>query len=359
MKLTNASRLGTTVEEKLTRWHQSGALMQGTQVEAGKVGWSQRQADLMIALIAIAWGSSYLMMQVGLSSIPPFGMVALRFGIAFVAVALIFRKRLRDLTRDIVWRGAVLGFLLCVFFGLLMYGLKTTPASTAGFLTSAKVVIVPVIVSVWTRRAPSRATLLGIVVCTVGLALLTLNGPMSMGAGAALCLAGSAVYALQIVMTDAFSRREDALLLGICQLGFAAVFGAAFNLAFEGPALPQSPAEWGAVLGLALVCSAFGFAMQPVAQSRTTATHASLLFSLESVSSAVLSFVFLGEVMAPQCYLGCLLILASVLLASLADGKPEEAAEQPKGVAAYSAASHAGLGRGLSATRARAKRMLD
>lgn len=288
-------------------------------------GWTQRQADLMIAVIACAWGSSYLMMQVGLSSIPPFGMVALRFGIAFVAVAIIFRKRLRELTTSVVARGAVLGFLLCVFFGLLMYGLKTTPASTAGFLTSAKVVFVPLIVAVATHRAPSRATLAGIGICVAGLALLTLSGPVSLGGGAGLCLAGSAVYALQIVATDTFSRSDDALLLGICQLGFAAVFGAAFNLAFEGPVLPQSPAEWGAVLGLALVCSAFGFAMQPVAQSRTTATHAGLLFSLESVSSAVLSFVFLGEVMAPQCYLGCALILAAVLLSSLADGKADAA----------------------------------
>ena len=227
-------------------------------------GWTQRQADLMIAVIACAWGSSYLMMQVGLSSIPPFGMVALRFGIAFVAVAIIFRKRLRELTTSVVARGAVLGFLLCVFFGLLMYGLKTTPASTAGFLTSAKVVFVPLIVAVATHRAPSRATLAGIGICVAGLALLTLSGPVSLGGGAGLCLAGSAVYALQIVATDTFSRSDDALLLGICQLGFAAVFGAAFNLAFEGSVLPQSPAEWGAVLGLALVCSAFGFAMQPL-----------------------------------------------------------------------------------------------
>lgn len=318
-------------------------------------GWTQRQADLMIAVIACAWGSSYLMMQVGLSSIPPFGMVALRFGIAFVAVAVIFRKRLRELTASVVARGAVLGFLLCVFFGLLMYGLKTTPASTAGFLTSAKVIFVPLIVAVATHREPSRATLAGIGICVAGLALLTLNGPVSLGGGAGLCLAGSAVYALQIVATDTFSRSDDALLLGICQLGFAAVFGAAFNLAFEGPTLPQSPAEWGAVLGLALVCSAFGFAMQPVAQSRTTATHAGLLFSLESVSSAVLSFVFLGEVMAPQCYLGCALILAAVLLSSLADGG-SEARDAAAGVPAYSAPSHGGIARGLATARAHAKR---
>lgn len=318
-------------------------------------GWTQRQADLMIAVIACAWGSSYLMMQVGLSSIPPFGMVALRFGIAFVAVAVIFRKRLRELTASVVARGAVLGFLLCVFFGLLMYGLKTTPASTAGFLTSAKVIFVPLIVAVATHREPSRATLAGIGICVAGLALLTLNGPVSLGGGAGLCLAGSAVYALQIVATDTFSRSDDALLLGICQLGFAAVFGAAFNLAFEGPTLPQSPAEWGAVLGLALVCSAFGFAMQPVAQSRTTATHAGLLFSLESVSSAVLSFVFLGEVMAPQCYLGCALILTAVLLSSLADGKAD-AAEGAADVPAFSASTHAGLARGLATARVHAKR---
>lgn len=318
-------------------------------------GWTQRQADLMIAVIACAWGSSYLMMQVGLSSIPPFGMVALRFGIAFVAVAIIFRKRLRELTASVVARGAVLGFLLCVFFGLLMYGLKTTPASTAGFLTSAKVIFVPLIVAVATHRAPSRATLAGIGICVAGLALLTLSGPVSLGGGAGLCLAGSAVYALQIVATDTFSRSDDALLLGICQLGFAAVFGAAFNLAFEGPVLPQSPAEWGAVLGLALVCSAFGFAMQPVAQSRTTATHAGLLFSLESVSSAVLSFVFLGEVMAPQCYLGCALILAAVLLSSLADGKAD-AAEGAADTHAFSASTHGGLARGLAMARVHAKR---
>ncbi|MDD6602237.1 DMT family transporter [Parafannyhessea umbonata] len=318
-------------------------------------GWTQRQADLMIAVIACAWGSSYLMMQVGLSSIPPFGMVALRFGIAFVAVAVIFRKRLRELTASVVARGAVLGFLLCVFFGLLMYGLKTTPASTAGFLTSAKVIFVPLIVAVATHREPSRATLAGLGICVAGLALLTLNGPVSLGGGAGLCLAGSAVYALQIVATDTFSRSDDALLLGICQLGFAAVFGAAFNLAFEGPTLPQSPAEWGAVLGLALVCSAFGFAMQPVAQSRTTATHAGLLFSLESVSSAVLSFVFLGEVMAPQCYLGCALILAAVLLSSLADGKAD-AAEGAADAHAFSASTHGGLARGLATARVHAKR---
>ena len=70
------------------------------------------------------------------------------------------------------------------------------------------------------------------------------------GGGAGLCLAGSAVYALQIVATDTFSRSDDALLLGICQLGFAAVFGAAFNQNFD---VVHTAAE--SVAELAALCS--------------------------------------------------------------------------------------------------------
>ena len=42
----------------------------------------------MLALVAMAWGSSYLLMKIGLDGIPPFCIIALRFGIAFIAVSL-------------------------------------------------------------------------------------------------------------------------------------------------------------------------------------------------------------------------------------------------------------------------------
>ena len=49
-----------------------------------------RGADSMLALVAMAWGSSYLLMKIGLDGIPPFCIIALRFGIAFIAVSLLF-----------------------------------------------------------------------------------------------------------------------------------------------------------------------------------------------------------------------------------------------------------------------------
>ena len=37
-----------------------------------KKGLSQGQADILIAIVAMTWGSSYLMMKIGLTGMPPF-----------------------------------------------------------------------------------------------------------------------------------------------------------------------------------------------------------------------------------------------------------------------------------------------
>ena len=47
-----------------------------------KKGLSQGQADILIAIVAMTWGSSYLMMKIGLTGMPPFSIIALRFCIA-------------------------------------------------------------------------------------------------------------------------------------------------------------------------------------------------------------------------------------------------------------------------------------
>lgn len=280
-------------------------------------GLGRGAADALLAVIACAWGSSYLLMKVGTGAVPPFSLIALRFGIAFVVVAAIFSRRLAKTRVSTLARAAVLGALMFALFGFLMTGIGQTSASNAGFLTSLAVVFVPVINAVMRRRAPGARMTAGVAVTLLGIALLSLHGSLTLSPGDALCVMGSIFYALFIVATDRLSAKEDPLLLGVWQLGFAALFGLVATNLFEAPALPADPVRWGAVLGLALVCSAFGFVAQPVAQRATTAEHAALLFALEPVSSAVLAFVFLGETLDARGILGAVLVIAGVLVASL------------------------------------------
>jgi drug/metabolite transporter (DMT)-like permease len=116
---------------------------------------TQRKADLLIATISMAWGSSYLLMKLGLNGIGPFDLIALRFGIAFVITFIIFFKRVRKVDSKIIGYNAVLGLILFSVFTALMYGLKTTTVSSAGFLTSTTVIFVPILQSLITRKMPT------------------------------------------------------------------------------------------------------------------------------------------------------------------------------------------------------------
>lgn len=291
------------------------------QINRERKPWSQRKADGMIALVAMAWGSSYLLMKIGLGSIPPFSIITLRFGIAFLAVALLFFGELRKTYRKVIEYSAVLGFILFAVFAFLMHGLETTTASNAGFLTSTTVVLVPIFHSVLKRKLPDKATILGIVITMVGIGLLTLQESLSLHVGDALCLCGATAYAVHILLTDKLTQKCDGLLLGIWQLGFASFYGLLCTLVFEHPKIPTNTNEWIAILGLALICSAFGFVMQPVAQKYTTPEHTGLLFALEPVCSALFAFLFLHEMMNVKGYVGAVLVLTGVIIASVIPGK--------------------------------------
>lgn len=277
---------------------------------------NQMTADALIAFVAMAWGSSYLLMKVGLGGLGAYTLIALRFCIAFLVVAVVFWRKVAATRPKTLARGAMLGSLLFGLFAFLTHGLETTTSSNGGFLTAMTVVLVPVFRAVLLRRLPPRAVTAGVAVSFVGIALLTLQGSLSIHPGDALCLVGAIVYAFQIILTDKYSHDDDGLLLGVWQLGFAGLLGLVFAFVFETPALPASAAQWGSVLGLALVCSAFGFVAQPVAQAHTTAEHTALLFALEPVFSAVLAFLVLGEQLSLQGYVGAALVLAGVVVAS-------------------------------------------
>lgn len=270
-----------------------------------------------MASVALAWGSSYLMMKVGLTGVGPFNLIALRFGIAFLFMTVAFHKSYRDLTPVIFGKGIIVGIILFLLFTGMVCGVNYTTASTAGFLTSTSVILVPILECILRRRPPAKMVVLSTVLASIGLFLLTARDGFSLDKGAALCLMGALFYAIYIVVQDRIAKGEDAFLISILQLGVASLLGLLASFLFETPTLPQSPATWGAVVYLGLICSAYGFVVQPIAQKHAAPERIGLIFSLEPVFSALLSFIFLHEVLAGINYLGGGLIFLAVVLPEL------------------------------------------
>ena len=68
------------------------------------------------------------------------------------------------------------------------------------------------------------------------------------------------------------------------------------------------------ILFLTLVCSVFGFTLQPVAQRSLPADRAGMFSALNPVGAVFWGFLFLGEALTPAKLAGAALILAGLLL---------------------------------------------
>ena len=92
------------------------------------------------------------------------------------------------------------------------------------------------------------------------------------------------------------SRLKGALRYHLIRLGKLALglLALVSSFVFEAPHLPQSGTQWLMIAGLAVICTGFGFTLQPVAQSHTTAQRAGLFCALSPACATLLGAAVLS-----------------------------------------------------------------
>lgn len=252
---------------------------------------TRTQAELLLAAVIIARSTSYVLTKVGLQDMGKFTLLAVRFLLAFAFLAVLFWRRLLQIDRRTLLSGLAMGGIYFCVMTAELTALKTVETSTVSFVTNTAVVIVPLVQAVLSRRWPEHRVLLGALACLLGVALLTLRNGLTLTPGVGYCILEAFLYSAAILVTDRLTHAgADPLLSGVVQVGFLGV------------------------LALALVCSGFGFTLQPVAQSGTTADHAALFCALNPFVAATLGAVCFHEHFGLAGLLGGALILAGILV---------------------------------------------
>ena len=93
---------------------------------------STKKANLILTTCSMAWGTSYIFMKLGIKGLSPLMLMALRTGIAFLILVLIFFKRLLKVNKRLLLYSAITGFLLFTNLTPILYGLNTITASQSG-----------------------------------------------------------------------------------------------------------------------------------------------------------------------------------------------------------------------------------
>lgn len=273
---------------------------------------TQRKAELLLASVILARSASFLFTKISMENMGIFNLLGVRFTLAFLLLACLFRRRLLRCRARTVFRGMLLGAAFFFTMTAELTGLRTTSTSTTAFLENTAVVFVPLFEALLHRRFPEQRIVLNAGVASLGIALLTLQSSLSLTSGEAFCILAAVLYAIAIILTDRLSKRDDPLMLGVFQVGFMGLFGIVAAFLFETPRLPSGGIEWGLILVLAVVCTGFGFTLQPVAQNGTTSERAGLFCALNPVFAALLGAVFLHEQFGFRGIAGAVLVLSAV-----------------------------------------------
>jgi drug/metabolite transporter (DMT)-like permease len=296
---------------------------------------SRRLAEVLLFLVTIVWGSTFIVMKNGSAEFSPVDFVFFRFLVATLLCIVFFHHRIATLRWKSIGKGAFIGLFL--FLGILMqvWGLQSTSASNSAFITGLVVITVPLLHSLMSRRRPASGTALGALLAITGIGFLSGVLPElrfdRLALGDLLTLIGTLAWTVQVVALDRLVDGEDAYALSFMQFLTVTVV-AGIVMTVSGSSLPEvSMIPWFAVLFTGIAGTFLAFTVQTVFQFRTTPYRAVLIFSFEPVFGLMFALLIPGiagttETLTLVKTVGCLLVLAGMLASEFLPLRSKDAA---------------------------------
>ena len=283
---------------------------------------SHWKADGALLVVALMWGTTFVIVKAALAEISTFYFLALRFSLATIFMLPLLLPVWRH-ERGRIWpglrSGAIAGMFLWLGYVLQTFGLRYTTAGNSGFLTGLYVPLVPIIGAVVYRRKPQWAELIGIIVAAIGMAVIMappLNGRFQFNKGDVLTLACAIAFAFHLLTLSYFSSRHAFGAVAVGQIASTALLSFA-ALPFEPTRASWNGAVVGAILVTGIFATALAFTLQTWAQQYASVTRTAVILSLEPVFALATAILSGSQALTRAALIGGSFILAGILVVEL------------------------------------------
>ena len=199
-------------------------------------------ARLALVVTAVVWGSSLTVVSAIKDAFTPNMLLALRFSIACVLLAIIFAPHLKKLNKDYILSGLIVGFFLFIAYSSQTIGVTSAEGAPgrSGFISASYCVIVPFLAWLFTGEVPDRYNIIAAVLCVIGLFFvfyteLVKSANISFSQGDLYALLSGLLFAVHIVSLAKWGAGKDPILITILQFLTAAVLSLIVSLIFEKP----------------------------------------------------------------------------------------------------------------------------
>jgi len=283
------------------------------------------QANLLLALAAMIWGSSFVVQQIGTGDLGTITFTGARFLIgALIILPFGIRQLIRVEREDRKfelkdWFGIVLtGFVLLTAATLQQHGILRTTVTNAGFLTALYVPLVPFLGLLLLRRKVHFTIWPASICCFIGTYILSGADGFEFAVGDLWVISSTVFWACHVILVGILASRTRApLVVAATQFLICGFGGLVIGFFFESPDFEQIR---GAAFGICYVgffSVAMAFTLQVIGQRFTPAADAAIILSSETVFAALGGILFLGEHLTLIQLSGGVLILFSILMVEL------------------------------------------
>ncbi len=288
---------------------------EGTHQQAfGPVEWG------LLAFIAGVWGSSFLLIAIGLDAFAPGVVTFGRILFGMLGLAVVPAARV-PVEREDLPRLALIGFTwMALPLSLFPLAELTVDSSVAGMINGSVPLWAAVIAALLLRARPSPNTMTGLLVGFVGvvaISLPTLSGADASPVGVGLLLVAVVLYGLSANLAVPLQQKYGGLpVMWRVQL-FALAMTAPYGLV----SIPYSDFAWDsliAVIVLGLLGTGWAFVAMTNLMGRAGATRGTVAIYLTPVVAIVLGVAFRNEQVAALAVGGMVLVLAGAWLTSRA-----------------------------------------
>ena len=281
------------------------------------------KAHLLLIVATFIWGATFVQIKGALRDVSPLLFNAMRMALATAALVVLHLPHLKKMDSKAVLAGVRVGVFLWAGYDLQTTGLRLTTPSKSAFLTSISVVLVPIFLALFWRKAAGRWTTLGVVAAFIGLFLLTVPGGAGLGDftsvnfGDLLTLGCAVAFAFQIIFVGRATQAHPFQPIAVLQIATAAIL-----MVPTVPLVEHAHVVWtwrliAALLVTALLSTAVAFTVQSWAQQFMSATNAALIFALEPVFAWLTAYAVLGEALERRAAIGAGLIVVGLLVSEL------------------------------------------
>lgn len=279
------------------------------------------RGNILLLITAFIWGTTFVAQMAGMDGLGPFTYAMSRYflGLVFLLGVWFFKRGERERSRKFGtyksgWRaGLGAGCIMFLATSFQQVAMVYTTAGKTAFITALYIILVP-LGAVLLGHKIKRSNWLGALLALAGLYLLSIHGAVTLNFGDGLVLISALFWAVQILFIDRFAGLVDVIELSAAQIFVCWLGSSICALLFEDIAWAPILAAWFAIFYGGVMSGGVAFTLQIVGQKYAAPGPAAIIMSFEAFFGAFSSWLILGEVMSTVQIIGCVLMMAGVLV---------------------------------------------